>query len=196
MGFRSMFMKLIFATHNLNKLAEIKAILPPHIEIVSLSDIGCNQPIEEWGKTIEQNAVIKAQYAWENYHLNCFSDDTGLEVEALDNAPGVYSARYAGPENNAQKNIVKLLSELKDKDQRKARFKTVIALLIDGELHQFEGIINGKISETIEGEGGFGYDPVFIAEGYDKTFAQLPKNEKNKISHRAIAFQKLAEFLK
>ena len=196
MGFRSMFMKLIFATHNLNKLAEIKAILPPHIEIVSLSDIGCNQPIEEWGKTIEQNAVIKAQYVWENYHLNCFSDDTGLEVEALDNAPGVYSARYAGPENNAQKNIVKLLSELKDKDQRKARFKTVIALLIDGELHQFEGIINGKISETIEGEGGFGYDPVFIAEGYDKTFAQLPKNEKNKISHRAIAFQKLAEFLK
>lgn len=189
-------MKLVFATHNLNKLAEIKAILPPHIEIVSLSDIGCDQPIEEWGKTIEQNAVIKAQYVWENYHLNCFSDDTGLEVEALDNAPGVYSARYAGPENNAQKNIAKLLSELKDKDQRKARFKTVIALLIDGELNQFEGIINGEISGTIEGESGFGYDPVFIAEGYDKTFAQLSKNEKNKISHRAIAFQKLAEYLK
>ena len=189
-------MKLVFATHNLNKLAEIKAILPPHIEIISLSDIGCDQPIEEWGKTIEHNAVIKAKYVWENYHLNCFSDDTGLEVETLDNAPGVYSARYAGPENNAQKNIAKLLRELKDKDQRKARFKTVIALLIDGELNQFEGIINGEISETIEGEGGFGYDPVFIAEGYDKTFAQLSKNEKNKISHRAIAFQKLAEFLK
>lgn len=189
-------MKLVFATHNQNKLAEIKAILPPHIQILSLSEIGCDEPIEEWGKTIEENAVIKAKYVWGNYGLNCFSDDTGLEVEALDNAPGVYSARYAGPENNAQKNIAKLLQTLENNSKRQARFKTVIALIIAGELKEFEGIVNGEISQTIKGEGGFGYDPVFIPQGYDQTFAQLSKEEKNRISHRGIAFKKLADFLK
>ncbi|WP_417362183.1 non-canonical purine NTP diphosphatase [Galbibacter sp.] len=189
-------MKLVFATHNMNKLAEIKAILPPHLEIVSLSDIGCDEPIEEWGDTIAQNAVIKAQYVWDRYHLNCFSDDTGLEVKALNNAPGVYSARYAGEDNNTQNNIAKLLHELKDKDQRTARFKTVIALIINGELTQFEGIVNGEITEEPVGGGGFGYDPVFIADGFDRTFALLSPSEKNNISHRGIAFQKLAIFLK
>lgn len=189
-------MKLVFATHNLNKLAEIKAILPPHIEIVSLSDIGCNEPIEEWGDTIAQNAIIKAQYVWDRYHLNCFSDDTGLEVKALNNAPGVYSARYAGAANNAQKNIEKLLHELKGKAPRTARFKTVIALIIDGELNQFEGIVNGNIADKPVGLGGFGYDPVFIADGYERTFAMLSPSVKNQISHRGLAFQKLAAFLK
>lgn len=189
-------MKLVFATHNLNKFAEIKAILPPHIEIVSLSDIGCDEPIVEWGDTIAQNAMIKAQYVWDRYHLNCFSDDTGLEVKALNNAPGVRSARYAGKDNNARKNMAKLLNELKDKEQRTARFKTVIAVIIDGKLNQFEGIVNGKISEKPVGLGGFGYDPVFIADGFDKTFALLSKTEKNQISHRGIAFQKLASFLR
>src|SRR5690606_22746438 len=172
-------MKLVFATHNHNKLAEIKSILPPHIEIVSLPEIGCWEPIEEWGQTIEQNAVIKATYIWDHYKLNCFSDDTGLEVPALDNAPGVYSARYAGPENNAQKNMEKLLEALKDQADRKARFKTIIALVINGKLHQFEGIVNGKITKTPSGEGGFGYDPVFVADGHNRTFAELRKEEKN-----------------
>ena len=189
-------MKLVFATHNMNKLAEIKAILPAHIEIVSLSDIGCDEPIEEWGKTIAENAIIKAKYVWDNYQLNCFSDDTGLEVEALDNAPGVYSARYAGPENNSQKNIAKLLDALKGKTNRTARFKTVIALVTDGELNLFEGIVNGTISDKPTGKDGFGYDPVFIASGHDQTFAQITKQEKNKISHRAQAFQKLSSFLR
>jgi len=189
-------MKLVFATHNHNKLAEIKSILPPHIEIVSLSEIGCDEPIEEWGETIEQNAVIKAKYIWDHYNLNCFSDDTGLEVLALDNAPGVYSARYAGPENNAHKNMAKLLENLQGKTDRKARFKTVIALIIDGTLQQFEGIVTGEISEKQSGEGGFGYDPIFVADGFNRTFAELSKEEKNNISHRGRAFEKLANFLK
>lgn len=188
-------MKLVFATHNSNKLAEIKAILPAHIELVSLEDIGCDQPIEEWGKTIEDNAIIKAKYIWDNYQLNCFSDDTGLEVEALDNAPGVYSARYAGEDRDAQKNNDKLLDALKNKSNRNARFKTVIALMIEGKLTLFEGIARGSITDKASGEGGFGYDPVFKAQGYEQTFAQLSKPEKNKISHRGLAFQKLAAFL-
>lgn len=189
-------MKLVFATHNLYKLAEIKALLPTHIELVSLSDIGCDEPIEEWGETIEQNALIKAKYIWDHYQLDCFSDDTGLEVQALDNAPGVYSARYAGPENNAQKNIAKLLEALKDKTNRKARFKTVIALIIEGKTYQFEGIVNGKIAEIPSGEGGFGYDPIFVADDHNRTFAALSKEEKNSISHRGRAFEKLVNFLK
>lgn len=187
--------KLVFATHNKNKLAEIREILKNH-EIVGLCDIGCVDDIVEDADTLQGNAKIKADFVTNNYHLNCFADDTGLEVEALNGAPGVYSARYAGEGCSYHDNVVKMLAAMRGITNRKARFRTVIALNINGEQYFFEGIVNGKILEEEHGEGGFGYDPIFQPDGYEETFAEMPMDVKNKISHRGIAVQKLCEFLK
>lgn len=187
--------KLVFATNNLNKIKEIKALIPDHIELLSLNDIGCKEDIPETSPTIEGNALQKAQYVKEKYGYDCFADDTGLEVKALDGAPGVYSARYAGDQKNNEENIDKLLQELSDKSDRTARFKTVIALILDGEEHSFEGICEGEILKKRIGEEGFGYDPVFQPIGYSKTFAEMSLKEKSEISHRGRATRKLIEFL-
>ena len=189
-------MKLVFATNNKNKLAEIKAQLNNSFELLSLLDIDCHEDIPETQPSIEGNASQKANYLFEKYHYNCFADDTGLEVNALSNAPGVYSARYAGPQRNDNDNMNKLLLELEGKDNRKARFKTIISLVIDGNEQLFEGIIEGVIITEKRGTHGFGYDPVFVPSGYDKTFAELDSSIKNTISHRAIAFKKLIAYLK
>lgn len=189
-------MKLIFATHNRNKLEEVRKLVPDHIDLISLIEIGCFDEIPETGKTIEQNARIKADYVTEKFKLPCFADDTGLLVDALNEAPGVYSARYAGEEKDSGKNINKLLSELKDKNDRSARFKTVISLNINVETHLFEGIVEGEITNKKLGDKGFGYDPIFLPKGYDKTFAELPLKTKNQISHRGKAIQKLLLFLR
>lgn len=189
-------MKLVFATNNKNKLSEIKQQLNESFELLSLSDIGCTEEIPETQATIEGNASQKANYLFGKYCYNCFADDTGLEVEALNNEPGVYSARYAGPQRNDGDNMNKLLLELQNKSNRKARFKTIISLVIDGKEQLFEGIINGTIITEKRGANGFGYDPVFAPDGYDKTFAELDSSIKNTISHRAIAFKKLIEYLK
>ena len=187
--------KLVFATHNVHKLDEIRHILKNY-EIVGLNDIGCHEEIVEDSDTLEGNAKIKADFVTKNYHLNCFADDTGLEVEALDGAPGVYSARYAGEGCSYHDNVVKMLEAMKGITNRKARFRTVIALNLNGKQYFFEGIVNGKILEEEHGEGGFGYDPIFQPEGYEETFAEMPMDVKNKISHRGRAVQKLIEFLK
>ena len=187
--------ELVFSTNNEHKLEEVSEILKDHFNVLSLKDIGIVEDIEETGETLEANALIKAKYIWDNKHYNCFADDTGLEVEALDNAPGVYSARYAGEQKIAKDNVEKLLSELKDKDNKKARFRTVIAAVLDGKEYLFEGIINGYITDTPKGNGGFGYDPVFVPDGYDKTFAELGNDVKNSISHRALAVKKFCTFL-
>lgn len=189
-------MKLVFATHNRNKLKEVQALLPKTIEVLSLDDIGCTEDIPEEADTIEGNAIGKANYVKEKYGYDCFADDTGLEVSALDGAPGVYSARYAGPQKSDSDNVAKLLRELEDKEDRSARFKTVIALNLDREKILFPGIAEGLITETPRGEGGFGYDPVFLPAGYEKTFAELPLSEKNKISHRAKAMNALIDYFK
>lgn len=188
--------KLIFATNNQHKLQEVKSILAEYFDILGLSDINCPEDIPETGATLEENAKIKAEYIKTKFGFDCFADDTGLEVESLNNAPGVYSARYAGPEHDSKKNMEKLLSSMQGKENRKARFRTVIALILKGELHLFEGIINGTITLTPKGNSGFGYDPVFVPDGYDKTFAELGDDIKNKISHRALAVNKLYEFIK
>ena len=188
--------KLVFATNNQNKFRELQQILSNEFELLSLKDIGCLEDIPETAETIEENSMQKAEYVYQKYKIDCFADDTGLEIEALQGRPGVYSARYAGEEKNMDKNIEKILSELKNKDNRKARFKTIISLILDGEKYQFEGIINGEIIEEKRGDSGFGYDPVFVPEGYDITFAEMPADEKNKISHRGRAVKKLATFLK
>lgn len=190
-------MQLVFATHNQNKLIEIKAILPDHIEVLSLNDINCTEEILETASTIEGNALIKANYIAKYYGYNCFADDTGLEVEALNGAPGVYSARFAGEQKNANDNINKLLKELSLHNNRKAHFKTVVALhLKNQEPVSFEGIIKGHITKSKRGSNGFGYDPVFQPIGYDETFAELSLPVKNKISHRARAMKKLLDYLK
>ncbi|THD67487.1 non-canonical purine NTP diphosphatase [Robertkochia marina] len=189
-------MKLVFATHNKNKLKEVKALLPKHIEILSLDDIGCHEEIPEEADTIEENAIGKANYIRDQYGYNCFADDTGLEVKALKGAPGVYSARYAGPEKNDQSNVKKLLKDLEDKDDRTARFKTVIALNLENEKILFQGIAKGEITTAPKGDKGFGYDPVFKPEGFEKTFAELPLSEKNKISHRAKAMKQLIDYFR
>jgi len=189
-------MELVFATNNNHKLRELQQILGNHFELKSLVDIGCLEDIPEESPTIEENSMDKAVYVFEKYRKNCFADDTGLEIEALDGRPGVISARYAGEEKDMDKNIEKVLLELKDQTNRKARFKTVISLIIDGEKYQFEGLVYGKIIDDKLGDAGFGYDPVFMPDGYDITFAQMAADEKNKISHRGIAVQKLVEFLK
>lgn len=187
--------KLVFATNNHNKLKEIKTLLPDSLELLSLQDIACKEDIPETSATIEGNALQKARYVKENYGYDCFADDTGLEVQALNGAPGVYSARYAGEEKNNEANIDKLLQELKDKDNRNARFKTVIALILNGKEYSFEGICEGRILKKRAGEQGFGYDPVFQPEGFSKTFAEMDLQEKSQISHRGRATQKLVEFL-
>ena len=187
--------ELVFATNNNHKLKEIRNIISGEIKIRSLADIGCHDDIPETADTLEGNALLKARYVKEKFGYDCFADDTGLEVEALDNAPGVYSARYAGPEHNAEANMDKLIGDLRNKENRKARFRTVIALLINNEEHLFEGIVNGLIIEERRGGEGFGYDPIFIPEGYTETFAQMSSVEKNTISHRALAVKKLITYL-
>ena len=188
-------MKLVFASNNKNKIQEIQQLVPNSIQILSLEEIGCIEDIPETADTIEGNAIIKANYVTSNYGYNCFADDTGLEVETLNGAPGVYSARYAGEQKDANDNMDKLLLELKDKTNRKAKFKTVIALNLNGKQNLFTGIINGKIIEEKIGTNGFGYDPIFVADGYNKTFAELTMEEKSTISHRGIAVKQLLTFL-
>jgi XTP/dITP diphosphohydrolase len=188
-------MKIVFATNNQHKLRELQQILGDKFELLSLADINCFEEIPETSPTIEENSLEKAEYVHKKYKTDCFADDTGLEIEALDGSPGVYSARYAGEDKNMEKNIEKILSELEKKDNRNARFKTVVSLILNGETHQFEGIINGKIIKEKTGESGFGYDPVFMPDGYDITFAEMDAALKNKISHRGIAVQKLVDFL-
>jgi len=188
-------MKLVFASNNKNKIQEIQQLVPNSIQILSLEEIGCTEDIPETADTIEGNAIIKANYVTSNYGYNCFADDTGLEVETLNGAPGVYSARYAGEQKDANDNMDKLLLELKDKTNRKAKFKTVIALNLNGKQNLFTGIINGKIIEEKIGTNGFGYDPIFVADEYDKTFAELTMEEKSTISHRGIAVKQLLTFL-
>ena len=189
-------MELIFATHNQNKVEEISAILPPVIEIKSLRDINFKNEISETSETLQGNALIKARTIFNQFKRNCFADDTGLEVEVLNGDPGVLSARYAGNQNIAIDNIKKLLRKLKNHDNRKAQFRTVIALIYDRNEYFFEGIIKGKIIGEAKGNNGFGYDPIFQPENYFLSFAQLDKEEKNKISHRAKAFRKLINFLR
>jgi XTP/dITP diphosphohydrolase len=212
-------MKIVFATNNEHKLSEIRAILGDAFEVVSLADIGCHEDIPETGQTLEENALMKAEYIYDKYHLSCFADDTGLEVEALNGAPGVYSARYASMEatvpagspacisHDSEANMARLLRELANNNNRKARFRTVIALIEKKDVcpcgctsiklvHKFEGIVNGEITREKSGAEGFGYDPIFRPDGYDKTFAELGADVKNQISHRARATQKLAEYLK
>lgn len=188
-------MQLVFASNNLNKIKEIQSILKGSIALLSLSDIGCHEEIPETADTIEGNAILKANYVTEKYGYDCFADDTGLEVTALDGAPGVYSARYAGEQKNADDNMNKLLEALKDQADRSAQFKTVIALNIKGIQHLFTGIAKGEITFDKTGNQGFGYDPVFLPENYTETFAELSSEIKNKISHRAKATQQLIDFL-
>ena len=209
-------MKIVFATNNQHKLSEIRSILGETIEVLSLKDIGCDVDIPETGKTLEENALQKAQYVYDHYHIDCFADDTGLEVDALGGAPGVYSARYASIESpdspekpvshDSEANMTRLLKELGENNNRKARFRTVITLIQKKDvcpcgcmsikdIHQFEGIVNGEIIRERRGGEGFGYDPIFQPDGYDQTFAELGMDIKNHISHRARATQKLADYL-
>ena len=188
-------MKIVFATNNQHKLSEIRQILDDRVEVLSLQDIGCDVDIPETGKTLEENALQKAHYVFDHYHTDVFADDTGLEVEALNGAPGVYSARYAGEGHDSEANMSKLLKNLSNNDNRKARFRTVIALIQQGNVHKFEGIVNGQIIRERRGGEGFGYDPIFQPDGYDKTFAELGLDIKNTISHRARAVAKLCDFL-
>lgn len=188
--------KLVFATNNAHKLAEVRAILEPAISIVSLADLNCNEDIPETADTLDGNALLKAKYIHDKFGLDCFADDTGLEVDALNGEPGVYSARYAGEEHDAQRNMAKVLSLLGNNPNRKARFRTVIALIQDGKTMYFEGKIEGHITRQPRGDSGFGYDPIFVADDYLVTFAQLSADEKNQISHRALAVQKLVDYLR
>ena len=188
--------KLVFATNNAHKLEEIRAILGSKIEILSLADIGCEADIPETADTLEGNALIRARYVYDNYKFDCFADDTGLEVDALNGLPGVHTARYAYPDrHDPEANMVKLLDALREKNDRNARFRTVIALIEKGEEHLFEGVVEGVIARGKSGTEGFGYDPVFIPQGQQKTFAELGEDTKNSMSHRARAAQKLAEYL-
>lgn len=189
-------MKLVFATNNEHKLKEISQLLDGKHEIVSLSEIDCHNDIPEDHDTLEGNALQKARYIKEHFGYDCFADDTGLEIEALDNRPGVYSARYAGPAKDSRENMMKVLREMEGVTNRNACFRTVIALILDGQEHLFEGRVDGKILTEQHGEAGFGYDPIFQPEGFRVSFAEMPMDEKNKISHRGRATQKLVEFLR
>ncbi|MFV0522149.1 MAG: non-canonical purine NTP diphosphatase [Mangrovibacterium sp.] len=189
-------MKLVFATNNINKLKEVQAMLPDSFELLSLTDIGCHEDIPETQPTIEGNALQKARYVYQNYGYNCFADDTGLEIEVLNGEPGVYSARYAGESRDSKANMAKVLTKLKGKLNRNARFKTVIALIVNGEEDLFEGTIAGEILTRECGSNGFGYDPIFKPQEYDKSFAELDLTIKNTVSHRARATQKLIQYLK
>jgi len=188
-------MKIVFATNNKHKLEEVCKIVSGRIEIVSLKDIGCESDIPETANTLEGNALLKAKYIKENFGYDCFADDTGLEVEALNNEPGVYSARYAGDGHDANANMEKLLRNMEGEENRKARFRTVVALILGSETYLFEGIVEGHIAKEKSGTNGFGYDPIFVPEDYTSTFAELSSEIKNNISHRARAVKKLAEFL-
>ena len=188
-------MELVFATHNPNKLHEVQLLLPKHITLLSLNDIGCTEEIPETSDTLEGNAKLKADFITKHFQIPCFADDTGLLVDALNGEPGVYSARYAGEQKNADDNMNKLLSAIKREENRTAHFKTVIALNLLNESHFFEGVVKGNIIYEKLGEGGFGYDPIFRPEGYQETFAQLTIETKNKISHRGRALQKLIDKL-
>tara|TARA_B110000090_G_scaffold202509_1_gene245855 strand:+ start:297 stop:878 length:582 start_codon:yes stop_codon:yes gene_type:complete len=188
-------MKLVFATNNLNKLKEVQEILPSSIEILSLKDIHCFDEIDETETTLEGNAKLKASYITAKFGYNCFADDTGLEVESLNGKPGVYSARFAGESANSKKNMQKLLLELHGKENRKAQFRTAICLNLDGKQFLFEGICKGTILTEKQGGEGFGYDPVFQPKGYRQSFATMQRNEKNKVSHRGLAIEKLVTFL-
>ena len=188
-------MKLVFATQNENKAKEIQSLLPEYFKIITLKDIRCFDEIPETSETLEGNSLLKASFISETYNLNCFADDTGLEIEALDNRPGVYSARYAGPEKSAAANINKVLLELEGKTARNAQFRTIITLILNKSTFTFEGIVRGEIISEKRGENGFGYDPIFVPEGEVRTFAEMSLEEKNKHSHRARAFQKMIEFL-
>ena len=189
-------MQLVFASNNKNKIKEIQLLVPQSIKVLSLEDIGCFEEIPETADTIEGNAIQKANYVTEKYGCNCFADDTGLEVEALNGEPGVYSARYAGEQKDATDNMDKLLNNLKGISNRNAQFKTVIALNLNGNQSLFTGIIEGKIIEEKIGSNGFGYDPIFVADGYSQTFAELRIEEKSVISHRGLAVKQLVNFLK
>ena len=189
-------MELIFATHNQHKTEEAREIAASFIQIKNLKDIGCFEEIPETADTLPGNALQKARYVQEHFHVNCFADDTGLEVEALDGRPGVYSARYAGEHCSYQDNVDKLLREMKGKTNRKACFKTVIALILDGKEYLFEGRVDGRIIEDQRGMSGFGYDPVFLPDGFDRTFAEMSDEEKNSISHRGRAIRQMMDFLK
>ena len=186
---------LIFATSNQNKVLEIQKILPKKFNIKSLKDLNYFEDVPENETTIEGNAIFKAKYIYEKFNINVFADDTGLEVEALNGEPGVHSARYAGTTRNSEKNIKKLLKNLKNIKNRNARFKTVIALIIDNKLHIFSGIVEGYILDSPKGNNGFGYDPIFCPNGFDKSFAELTLKEKNLISHRSLAMKKLIDFI-
>lgn len=188
--------KLIFATNNLHKLSEVQHILGNHFLLLSLNDIGFNHDIPEDHETLEENASQKAWFIHNRFAVNCFADDTGLEVDALIGKPGVHSARYAGDHKSTFDNVRKLLADLKGEPNRNAQFRTVISLIIDGVESQFEGIIRGRIIDELRGENGFGYDPIFVPDGYSKTFAELNLSIKNQISHRAIAIHKLVSYLK
>ncbi|MEM9981266.1 MAG: RdgB/HAM1 family non-canonical purine NTP pyrophosphatase [Bacteroidota bacterium] len=189
-------MKICFATNNTHKIKEIQSLLGDSFEIRSLAEIGCEETLPETQPTIGGNSLQKAQYVWEHYQVDCFADDTGLEVEALNQAPGVYSGRYAGEPRSDERNLQLLLKNLSTATHRKARFITWITLIIAGQVHQFEGVVKGEITQSPKGEEGFGYDPVFQPLGFDKTFGEMTLQEKNKVSHRARAFQKLIEFLR
>lgn len=187
--------KIVFATNNAHKLEEVRDILKDKMQVLSLAEIGCTEDIAETAETLEGNAEIKARYIFDKFGVDCFADDTGLEVEALNGKPGVYSARYAGEPSDSTKNVKKILTEMKGVENRNAQFRTVICLMEEGECHFFEGIIKGRIALNPSGKGGFGYDPVFIPEGYDGSFAELTSEEKNSISHRALAVKKLNDYL-
>ena len=189
-------MKICFATNNLKKIEEVKASLREDFEIVSLQDIGCFEELPETGDTLDHNAFQKARYVNSNFGVDCFADDTGLEVDALDGAPGVYSGRFAGEPRSDERNIALLLDKMKDKTDRKARFRTVIALILEGKEYSFEGVAAGEILGEKVGSGGFGYDPVFRPNGFEKTFAELSLLEKNEISHRGKAVKALISFLR
>jgi len=188
-------MQLVFATHNPGKLQEVREILAPKYEVLGLTDLNDHEEIIEDADTLEGNAIIKAETVWKRHGMNCFSDDTGLEIAALNGAPGVYSARYAGPQKNSEDNMDKVLHELKDKNDRSAQFRTVMALQWNGKTELFEGIVKGQIAEERSGSKGFGYDPVFIPEGYNISFAEMDAQLKNSMSHRGRAMEKLIKFL-
>lgn len=191
----SIMKQIVFATNNKHKLEEIRNILDNALNILSLDDINCHEDIPETGSTIEENALIKARYIKEKYGYDCFADDTGLEIKSLNNEPGVYSARYAGNDHNSEKNMQKVLENLKGKNDRSACFRTCIALITGNNEYLFEGKIEGEIITEKKGESGFGYDPIFVPDGYTQTFAELGNDIKNKISHRALAVKKLINFL-
>jgi len=188
-------MEIVFASNNSHKIEEVQYLLKKDFHLLSLKDIGCNEELQETGNTLEANARQKAKYVHDKYKVDCFSDDTGLEIEALNGRPGVFSARYAGEEKSSEKNIEKVLEEMKNIINRNACFIAIISLIIRNKEYLFEGKVYGMISTKKNGDNGFGYDPIFIPNGHSKSFAEMPNEEKNKISHRAIAVKKLAEFL-